>query len=528
MRIAGVALVLVFALGAPVAGVTLTVNSAGDSGDTNPVDGTCNTGGVVFIGPFPFPECTFRAALEEASNGDTIAFSSTSLTPDANGQVVLAPQTPYPPLGNEIVIDGYTAPGYGTADPWALPVIVLDGSALASGSGLTLISGSAGSTVRGLTIIEFPGTGLRITQGNQDVTVEGCHLGIDLGSVGAGNGGFGLQIEEFADHVVVGRTCNQVTGCTGKGNVISGNGDDGVEIRGDNNILSGNRIGTDVTGTQAVPNLGFGVYVTTSGLNSVGDVGGFFTGSSTIPVRAGNLISGNQLGGVFVGSSQTDVVANAIGTDVSETSPLGNGGSGVFITTTLTRVGDVGAAFNTIAFNATTGVSVLAGENNLVRGNSMRGNSGLGIDLGADGATANDSLDIDGGANRRMNFPEFDSTQTEYDTATDTLTVRYLVDSAATEAPFPFTVDFYLAEGDEGRIWLGSDSYPLASQLNFRKVSFTPSLPLGPGTEIVATATDGAFNTSEFSPALLLPEPSGLRWMVAAVLLVLPRARRRR
>ena len=109
--------------------------------------------------------------------------------------------------------------------------------------------------------------------------------------------------------------------------------------------MQGNLIGTDVTGTRALGNGGYGVAVATGG-PSQGSVvvGGPEAG-------AGNVISGN--GGIGVRSANGVVQGNFIGTDVTGTLAIGNS-IGVEI------LGDVTLASNTIAFNSSTGVSATA------------------------------------------------------------------------------------------------------------------------------------------------------------------------
>src|SRR2546425_185081 len=72
----------------------------------------------------------------------------------------------------------------------------------------------------------------------------------------------------------------------GAGNLISGNGQDGVEIVGSaatGNRLAGNLIGTDATGNKALGNASDGVSVNRAPSNTIG---------STSP-SAGNVIAGN-------------------------------------------------------------------------------------------------------------------------------------------------------------------------------------------------------------------------------------------
>ena len=115
--------------------------------------------------------------------------------------------------------------------------------------------------------------------GSNDNVVAGNEIGTDLaGTASLPNGGIGIQCGNCSN--------NTIGGTTDAGNVISGNGSDGIQIYGsDDNIVAGNEIGTDSTGTDSLPNTGAGI-----------DIGG---GSSNNTIGettavAGNLISNNS------------------------------------------------------------------------------------------------------------------------------------------------------------------------------------------------------------------------------------------
>jgi hypothetical protein len=153
----------------------------------------------------------------------------------------------------------------------------------------------------------------------------------------------------------------------GAGNLISGNTSDGLQIFSGGNVVQGNTIGTDVSGTVALGNGGDGVIVT-NGSNNL--IGGTAAG-------AGNLISGNGGDGIGLaastGSGTGNVIqGNRIGTDATGTVALGNG-RGIYLNnmTGTTVGGTAAAAGNLISGNAGDGIFFFAGGNNLVQGNRI-------------------------------------------------------------------------------------------------------------------------------------------------------------
>ncbi|MCP4960606.1 MAG: CSLREA domain-containing protein, partial [Actinomycetia bacterium] len=79
----------------------LAVNSTADTSDTNPGDGTCHTGNLNTQGQ---PECTLRAAIEEANshpNNTIVLFAIPTTDPRYNPSPVsfrIAPATPLPTI----------------------------------------------------------------------------------------------------------------------------------------------------------------------------------------------------------------------------------------------------------------------------------------------------------------------------------------------------------------------------------------------------------------------------------------------
>ena len=166
------------------------------------------------------------------------------------------------------------------------------------------------------------------------------------------------------------------------------------------NVIAGNFIGTDVTGTGAAANGEPGIGITTSN----NTIGGITAGAS-------NIISGNALTGLSIVSASANgnsVQRNLIGTDITATADLGNGGVGVFMTNASDNIigGTVAGVGNTIAFNGGIGVECCSFSSNSILGNSIFSNADLGIDLQPAGVNSNDAGDGDTGSNNRQNFPE--------------------------------------------------------------------------------------------------------------------------
>lgn len=164
---------------------------------------------------------------------------------------------------------------------------------------------------------------------------------------------------------------------TGEGNLISGNEDAGLWITSGatiNNDILGNRIGTDITGSIAVPNYD-GILIQAGTGNMVG-------GSAS---GAGNLISGNENSGIYVeyvNAPGISILGNMIGTNLSGTTSLANyygiilvGGSGNQIGGTSPTAG------NLISGNITSGIHIDGSSVNRVQGNIIGADYGGSVPI---------------------------------------------------------------------------------------------------------------------------------------------------
>ena len=454
---------LLWAIAAPLAAATFTVTNTSDSG----------------------PGSLRQAILDANANPglDTIVFN----IPGAGVHTIM-PSTPFDGILDPVLIDGYTQPGSApntdTIADNAILLIELDGST-AGGIGL-LLGGAGGSTAQGLVVNRW-GSGIQTfnnTGNGIGNVIRGNFIGTDpSGTLARGNVSSGITSQAPNDRIGGPTPADR--------NIVSGNGTCcgsygiGVTTGG---IVQGNLVGTDATGTHAIPNVNYGIDSSTSD-----------------NVILGNVISGNEQG--LVGDMSNAIVqGNKIGTTADGTGALGNGGFGF-------RNGG-GAAFgmtfggtgagegNVIAFNG-SGIGLAAGANNTIRGNSIHDNGGLGIDLNADAqANFNDPGDADDGANRLQNFPILQSVTTGAST--------HIVGKLDSTPSTTFDLDFYAnpacsnfpRELVEGETYLGSAQVTTDGS-GHASIDVVLSAATETGARISATATDPSGSTSEFSQRII-------------------------
>jgi hypothetical protein len=318
--------------------------------------------------------------------------------------------------------------------------------------------------------------------------VQGNFIGVDAtGSAALGNSGHGVVLSGASNNIIGGTNA-------GAGNVISGSAGVGIRMARyssfypTGNLIQGNFIGTDATGSVALPNSGSGVSMV--GFNNI--VGGTDPG-------ARNVISGNGHGISIVEANDNLIQGNYIGTDASGTGTLGNGGYGVSLGPALNNTigGTVSGAGNIIAFNGHVGVRVYSNATGTaILSNSIHSNADLGIDLNNDGVTPNDPGDVDVGGNNLQNFPVL----TSISNGSGTTITGTLNTTANTTFRFEFFSNTACDPSNhgEGENLLGFETVTTDGSGD---AIFTVTFPttVAPTEFITATATDPDNNTSEFS-----------------------------
>ncbi len=487
---------------------------------------------------------TLRDALSLANGSpgaDTIKFNI------GTGSQSIALGSALPDVSDAVTIDATTQPGYS-----GTPIIEIKGTnAGSSAQGFKITSGLV--TLKGLIINNFARQGIWLYGGGSN-TIKNCWIGVNsTGSAAAPNANEGIFIDKSSgntiggpldsDRNVISGNSNQGihflfngqannnwmqnnfigTDSTGKyaignggsgidffgpatyntmiGNVISGNNGGGITYFGgdaSDNLITGNNIGVDVTGTRGIPNNGNGVDI---------------WGPPRITVT-NNVISANKGAGVVVNSESIIVQGNFIGTDRARTLNLGNLNEGISVgglsSPKDTRIGGPNTGDgNVIANNGSSGnksgISITSScPGVLIFNNSIYDNSGLGIDLNNDGkVNLNDLGDPDTGANNLLNFPVITTSVG----GTGKVTIAGTYNGLASTN---FTLQFFSSISSdssgygEGRDLLGSTNITTDSAGNATfNMAFSSTL-VGVGSKISATATTagngvGTGYTSEFS-----------------------------
>jgi CSLREA domain-containing protein len=564
-------------------------------------------------------DCSLRDAIILANNPgpNTINFD-TSVFP-LSSPATINILSSLPSIGSDTVIDGSNAG------------VILDGSGTPEGTRGLVIDGASNVMIKGLQILNFPSDGIVLQNGASNNTVGGtnatpggacsgdCNLisgnGTEGGSAGVNIQGSDTMNNTFSGNyigtdasgtlalgnirrgvMISDAQWNIIGGDTpGERNLISGNNpecvfDSALIIGYDamNNTVKGNYIGTDASGTSALPNCaavdirseanynvisdnlisgneGIGVTIRRGAMHNViigNKIGTDVNGTSALPNWRGfriaegaqynviggdtpserNIISGNRTCGVTIGhrdpswgpSMNNTVSGNYIGTDISGTSPIGNvesgitigryaqynitggatpgerniisgnGGEGVLIKDTEAMSNTISGnyigtdASGTAALpNADDGIEITDGASyNVIggatpgEGNVISGNGGHGVYVEGNGTIRNTvtknaiysnggkGIELGNGGNLELSPPILTDVSTN---------------AIEGQAPPNSTVEIFSDAEDEGRYFHGSTAADASGNFAFAQADpFT-------GANVTATATDGDGNTSEFS-----------------------------
>jgi len=295
-----------------------------------------------------------------------------------------------------------------------------------------------------------------------------------------------------------------------RGNVISGNGT-GIFVsdRTTGAVIVANLVGTAASGNALIGNTFSGIYIEDYQCDGNHLPNAVEIGSLTNPAL-GNVLSGNSTGAYFYCAGTAALGGNIIGVGLDRTTVIPNG-TGVILEYGRNVTIGASASPNLIARNTSEGVLIYGtGSDGIgIRGNQIRNNGALGIDLGLDpsgpnGFNPNDAGDVDTGPNGNLNVPVIVSRAF---LPLSLLSVSFTIDTDfTTPVPQAKRVDFYVADSDsqEGATHLGF--FDVTSSGSY--TANVSSVGFGPNDALVATLTDQSTNaTSEFSQPFPMPIP---------------------
>jgi hypothetical protein len=428
---------------------------------------------------------------------DTISFN----IPGLGVHVIDVSTNPLPQLQHPVLIEGYTQPG---SHPNALAVgdnavilIQIKGPGLSPSSfqGCFVVNGGA-TRIRGLSITGFSGA-IRLLSPFGGNVIQGNFIGVDPSGQTAGPNDIGVGA--YTAETTIGGSAPE------ERNVISGNRSEGLNMGlGVPALVTGNYIGTDATGTMAIPN-GIGIYVAGGTASNHVSIGG-------ADAAATNVISGNGTG-IVMGSTDRQysdpshyatVAGNLIGTTADGRGPLGNTAGGIFIVDSDNNTigGPDAASGNTIAFNGRQGIEVQGSASgyrtvgNRFLSNRIYANGWRGIVLslfyGFTAPVPNDPKDPDTGPNNFQNYPIL----TKSSIANGTVTSNGTLNSTPNTQ---FTIQFFADSRNltrPGQTYLGSTSVTTDGNGD---AAFSVNFPISDDNVFInATATSASGDTSEF------------------------------
>lgn len=371
--------------------------------------------------------------------------------------------------------------------------------------GLSISATGSGSTVQGFVINRFVsalvgGGGISVRASNN--TIAGNFIGVNAsGTAAVGNGGFGVALSGSGNNTIGGTApgARNVISSNSRGAIVLlGN----LSNLTTGNLIQGNFIGTNASGLAAIPNDG-GITVRFSSGNTIGGTapgarnlisGNFSHGIAIVDASSNNVVRGNLIGTDVTGTLPLPNGALSLATLSSFGGVFVSDGS--FGASSQNAIGGTATgAGNIIAFNIRSGVTIgptqmfpmFPSQENAILSNSIFSNTGLGIDLNDDGVTANDTGDSDSGPNGLQNFPVI----TAVVPGVGFTTIQGTLNSTPNTS---FLLQFFsnASCNSEGQTFLGTATPANAVTDGTGNATFTVTVPtvVTPGQLITSTATD--------------------------------------
>lgn len=266
---------------------------------------------------------------------------------NSDGNVILGNYIGLGASGTFAVANGYSGIGI-----WSGPVATVIGGTTAGAGNVLSGNGQYGIFISDPTV--------------SNITVQGNFIGTDFSGSNSIPNGNGVTNSYAGIGIFSGASSNLIGGTSaGARNIISGNTNAGMYIEGAgvmNNVVEGNYIGLNVSGTGALASQQNGVFL--------------LDGAASNIIRS-NVIAGNQQYGIYIsdpGTTNNFVLGNYIGTDFTGENAISNGGFGIGVWNSASGnfIGGAGAGQgNVISGNAGFSYGIAMGTvfSNLLQGN---------------------------------------------------------------------------------------------------------------------------------------------------------------